>query len=107
DRSCTTQPHSHFERGIPNLGSAAPIYVTSSHPDKTQVTRVHQHDKMSVAPMLLPELIAVHDRFLSLTSIAREYFGDSPGGKLLLRSGFDTEGIAAVIATTVAGAASL
>jgi Urocanase Rossmann-like domain len=62
---------------------------------------------MSVARMLLPELTAVHDRFLALSLVARERFGNTLGGKLLLRCGLDAEGIAAVVAASVAGAASL
>jgi hypothetical protein len=57
--------------------------------------------------MPLSELTAVHDQFLSLSSIAREHFADALGGKLLLRSGFDPEGIAVIVASSVAGAASL
>ena len=57
--------------------------------------------------MLLPELSAVHKQFLALSQIARDRFSESLGAKLLLRSQLDAEGIAAVIATSVAGAASL
>jgi len=62
---------------------------------------------MSVTRMDLPELATAHDRFLAVSRIGRECFGDSLGGKLLLRSGFEAEGIATIIATSVAGAASL
>jgi hypothetical protein len=62
---------------------------------------------MSVALMLLPKLTEIHDQFLSLTRVDREHFADSLGGKLLLRSGFDVDGIAAVVAASIAGAASL
>jgi hypothetical protein len=57
--------------------------------------------------MPLPKLNAVHDQFLALSSIARVHCADSLGGKLLLRSAFNPEGIAAIIAASVAGAASL
>lgn len=57
--------------------------------------------------MDLPELTEIHDRFLSLSRIARERFGGTLGGKLLLRSGFDTAGIGVVIAASTVGAASL
>jgi hypothetical protein len=62
---------------------------------------------MSVALMDLPELTAIHDRFLSLSRVARERFGDSAGGRLVLRNGLDADGIAVIIAASVAGAASL
>jgi len=52
--------------------------------------------------MLLPELSLVHDQFLALSQ-----FGHPLRGKLLLRSQLDAEGIAAVIAASIAGAASL
>lgn len=57
--------------------------------------------------MLLPELTEIHEQFLGLSQIAHDRFGGPPGGKLLLRSRLDAEGIAAVIAGSVAGAASL
>jgi len=62
---------------------------------------------MSVALMPLPQLTALHDQFLSLSRIGHEHFAELLGGKLLLRSGFGPEGIAVVIASSVAGAASL
>src|SRR5579872_1371574 len=65
------------------------------------------HDRMSVAHMHLPELSGIHDRFLSLSELGRDRFGDALGGKLLLRSSFDDKGIAEVIAASVCGAASL
>jgi urocanate hydratase len=52
--------------------------------------------------MLLPELSTVHDQFLALSQ-----FGHPLRGKLLLRSQLDAGGIAAVIAASIAGAASL
>ena len=55
----------------------------------------------------LPELPQVHDRFLDLSRAAHEHFGESFGGRFLLRCGFDPDGIAAVVAASVAGAASL
>jgi len=54
-----------------------------------------------------PDLAAIHDRYLSLSRLAHEHFADSLGGRLLLRSGFDAEGIATVVASSIAGAASL
>jgi len=62
---------------------------------------------MAKAGMLLPELPQIHERFLWLSRLARERFADSLGGKLLLRCGLDAEGIAAAIAASIAGAASL
>jgi hypothetical protein len=62
---------------------------------------------MSVARMQLPELTDIHDNFLALSRFARERFGDTLGGKLLLRSPFDVDGIATVIGASIAGAASL
>ncbi len=55
----------------------------------------------------LPELTRVHDRFLTLSRIARECCNDSLGGKFLLRSSYDADGIASVVAASIAGAASL
>ena len=63
--------------------------------------------RMSMARMALPELTQIHERFLALGQIARERFGDSLGGRLLLGSQLDPEGVATVIASSVTGAASL
>ena len=57
--------------------------------------------------MDLPELAAVHDQHLALSGLSSRSFASSLAGRLLLRAGFDPEGIAAVIAASVAGAASL
>jgi hypothetical protein len=57
--------------------------------------------------LALPELSAVHDRFLTLSRIARERCGGALSGKLLLRIGFDAPGVAALLAASIAGAASL
>jgi hypothetical protein len=57
--------------------------------------------------LTVPELARVHDRYLSIAGVAREQFHDTLGGKLLLRSVWNADGIAAVIAASVAGAASL
>ena len=66
-----------------------------------------RHGRMAVARMLLPELSTIHEQFLALSRIAREQFSDSLAGKLLLRSQLDAEGTAAVVAASIAGAASL
>lgn len=63
--------------------------------------------RMTLAPMDLPALGQIHDWYLALSWIARERFGGSLAGRLLLRTGFDAEGIAALIGASVAGAASL
>ena len=55
----------------------------------------------------LPELARVHDRYLSIAGLAREHFQDALSGKLLLRSGWSTDGVATVVAASIAGAASL
>jgi len=55
----------------------------------------------------LPELPRVLDCYLDLAHIARERLGGVLGGKLLFRSGFDRDGIAILIAASIAGAASL
>jgi hypothetical protein len=55
----------------------------------------------------LPELACVHDRFLSLSHVAHQHFRGSLGANLLLRSGFDAEGVEAVVAASIAGAVSL
>lgn len=57
--------------------------------------------------MDLPALGQIHDRFLALSRMARENFGGTLAGKLLLRTGFDADGIAVLIGASVAGAASL
>lgn len=57
--------------------------------------------------MLLPALATIHDTFLTLSQLADDQFAGSCAGKLLLRSRFDAEGIAAIIAASVAGAATL
>jgi len=62
---------------------------------------------MAVARMQLPDLSTIHEHFLALSQIARDRFGESLGGRLLLRSQLDAEGVAAEVAASVAGAASL
>jgi hypothetical protein len=62
---------------------------------------------MSVARMQLPELSTIHDRFLSLSQTSRDLWRESLGGKLLLRSQLDADGIGVLVAASVAGAASL
>lgn len=57
--------------------------------------------------MQLPDITSIHESFLALSGIGRERFGGLPGGRLLLRSVLDAEGIAVVVAANVAGAASL
>jgi hypothetical protein len=54
-----------------------------------------------------PELTDIHESFLTLSLMARERFGGSLGGRLLLRQEFNAEGAAVVIAASVAEAASL
>jgi len=62
---------------------------------------------MSFALMDLPAIGQIHDQFLALSRVASERFGGALGGKLLLLSGFDPDGIALLIGASVAGAASL
>ena len=57
--------------------------------------------------MNVPELFTIHDKFLLLSGVARERFNGTLAGKLLLRDGFDADGAAALVAGSVAGAASL
>ena len=57
--------------------------------------------------LALPDLPRVHNRYLSLSRLAHRHFADSLGGKLLLRSAFDPDGIATLVAASIAGAASL
>ena len=57
--------------------------------------------------LTVPELARVHDRYLSIAVLAREYFRQTLGGKLLLQTGWSADGIAAVVAASIAGAASL
>jgi hypothetical protein len=57
--------------------------------------------------MPLPELSAIHDTYLSLSRIAHERYAGSLGGKLLLRSSFDPDGVATVLSASLTGAASL
>lgn len=57
--------------------------------------------------MHLPELSTIHDRFLSLSQIGRDHGCESLGGKLLLRSRLDADGITVLVAASIAGAASL
>lgn len=63
--------------------------------------------------MHLPNLGEVHDQYLALARLARKGDGvDSApgkllGGKLLLRIGFDAEGISVLIAAALTGAAAL
>jgi len=62
---------------------------------------------MALAPMDLPALGQIHDRHLALSAIASERRGGTLAGRLLLRAGFDAEGIAVLIGASIAGAASL
>lgn len=55
--------------------------------------------------MHLPELGEIHDQYLALARLAHERGG--LGGKLLLRVGFDVDGISVLIAAGLAGAAAL
>ncbi len=57
--------------------------------------------------MHLPELSTIHDRFLSLSQTSRDPGRESLGGKLLLRPLLDADGIAVLVAASIAGAASL
>jgi hypothetical protein len=68
---------------------------------------VNRHDRIAAKMLTLPELARVHDRYLSLSHVARQCFAGTLSGKLLLRSGFDADGIAVVVAASIAGAASL
>ncbi|MGA7523985.1 MAG: hypothetical protein WBW84_16150 [Acidobacteriaceae bacterium] len=54
-----------------------------------------------------PALSAVYTRYETLTQIARDRFSGSLAGRLLLRSGLDTEGLANIAAAGIAGACSL
>jgi urocanate hydratase len=62
---------------------------------------------MSVARMHLPELSTIHDRFLSLSQTSRDPGRESLGATLVLRAQLDADGIAVLVAASVAGAASL
>ena len=62
---------------------------------------------MAVAAMSIPELSTIHEQYLGLCRVTRERFAGALGGKLLLRTGFDAEGAAVVVAASVGGAASL
>lgn len=55
----------------------------------------------------LPHLGRVHDQYLALGQLADQQFSGSLKGKLLLRTGFDPAGVAAIIGASIAGAASL
>ena len=55
----------------------------------------------------LPDLARVHDRYLSIAGVAREHFQGTLSGKLLVRSGWSADGIATIVAASIAGAASL
>ena len=57
--------------------------------------------------MILPSLCTVHERYLTLTRVARDHFGGSLGGKLLLCRGFAEVGIADSLAGVLAGASVL
>ncbi|MGB9031443.1 MAG: hypothetical protein WCC27_15080 [Acidobacteriaceae bacterium] len=57
--------------------------------------------------LTVPELARVHDRYLSIASLARQQFHDTLGGKLLLQSGLSADGIATIVAVSIAGTASL
>lgn len=63
--------------------------------------------RITATMLTVPELARVHDRYLSIAGLARERFRDTLGGKLLLQSRFNAEGIALVVAASIAGAASL
>ncbi|MGA8532339.1 MAG: hypothetical protein WB622_21615 [Acidobacteriaceae bacterium] len=57
--------------------------------------------------MKLPALSAIYDRYESLNRVARDRFSGTLAGKLLLRSGLDSEGLTAIVAASIAGACSL
>jgi len=56
---------------------------------------------------VLPSIAEVHERYLALDALARQHFSGQLGGKLLFRPVLDAQGIASLIASNVAGAASL
>lgn len=60
-----------------------------------------------MAPVPQPAIISIHEHFLALSRIGEDHFGGLLGSRLLLRSALDAEGIAVVVAASVAGAASL
>jgi hypothetical protein len=62
---------------------------------------------MAFAPMPLPDIAVVHDRYLALRRESHAAFGETLAGRLLLRLGFEATGIATAIAASVAGAATL
>jgi hypothetical protein len=57
--------------------------------------------------MPVPDLLAIHDSFLTFSRVADECFAHALGGRLLLQSGFDARGAGVVAAGAIAGAASL
>jgi urocanate hydratase len=57
--------------------------------------------------MRLPERSAVHDQYLALSRLADTAFDGQTSGKLLLLAGFDPDGIAVILASSIAGFAVL
>ncbi len=57
--------------------------------------------------MTLPDLSAIYTRYETFSQIARDRFSGSLAGKLFLRSGLDSQGLAAIVAASIAGACSL
>lgn len=57
--------------------------------------------------MPLPDISLIHNRYLALSRMAREPSAATLAGQLLLRLGFDADGVAAAIAASVAGAETL
>ena len=55
--------------------------------------------------MPLPDISAIHNQYLALSRVARERFSGLLGGKVLLSTGAD--GLASIVAASIAGAASL
>jgi hypothetical protein len=62
---------------------------------------------MAVASMPLPDISFIHSRYLALSRTARERFAGTLAGRLVLRLGFDAEGVTTAVASSVAGAATL
>lgn len=86
---------------------AGHFFAVAQNSGNTTHGSSRQHGRIAATMLSLPDLAQVHDRFLTLSRIARECCNDSLGGKLLLRSRLDADGIASVVGASIAGAVSL
>jgi Urocanase Rossmann-like domain len=62
---------------------------------------------MTVATLMLPAVSTIYVHYENFSRLAQDRFSGSLAGKLFLRFGIDSEGLAAIVGASIAGACSL